>query len=340
MHPQSSMSGHICDSGKNARMKRVPISIPYRLFALVCCLVYGLLLSQIPGDGFKDWHNYLIYAEFSGQRLLVNLQSGLINTLANEPLWLLLNAGLGLLLEPEAVVRAIIFGSAFTVSWLVLRNHPRHALWLLVFLLLPVVIKNHLIHIRQGAAIALFLAGWFSPRPRLRALLMGLSPLIHSSFFFVLLILFLTRLMSRLRLAADIRGIVFIVAGVAVGRVLFWLAALLGARQAEEYQFTATDISGLGFFFWLLVLMIMFMQGQTFLRERAFEIGCVLFYLGTYFFVEVTARIFESSLLLVLLAGLAMTGWRAMSFKGAIIFYGGMIWLMRLGQPALGFGVG
>lgn len=326
--------------GNHQEAERCPPSASYRLFCITFSLAYGFALSQIPGYDFKDWANYIIFAEASELILLGFLSGGLVEMLANEPLWLLLNIGLALFLEPDTVVRTIIFGSAFTVSWLVLRQHPHHAWWLLIFLLLPVVVKNHLIHIRQGAAIALFLAGWFCSGRLSRALLMGLSPFVHASFFFVLMILVLARLFRQLRLGPDLRTIAFIGAGIAVGLGLFWVAYMLGARQALQYQFAMTYVSGLGFVFWSTVVLLMFMQGRAFLRERAFETGTLLFYLATYFLIEVTARIFESSLLLVLLAGLAMTGWRLAVFRGVMLFYGGMSWLMRFSQPALGFGIG
>jgi hypothetical protein len=61
--------------------------------------------------------------------------------------------------------------------------------------------------------------------------------------------------------------------------------------------------------------------------------------LGTYWLIEVTARIFESGLPLVLLAGLSLSGWRRVVFLFAVLGSGSLMWLMRLGQPAMGFGI-
>lgn len=314
--------------------------LQYHLFALVLAITYGATLSQIPTEQFKDFSNYLIYAEHSGLRLLGFLDSGILEMLTNEPAWLLINVGLGAFLPAETVVRVIIFGSATLVAWLVLRSHPRHFVWLLLFLLLPMVMKNHLIQLRQGAAIALFLWGWFSSSRTARWLLMGMTPFVHSSFFFVLLVLWAAKGSTYLRLGPDIRTLVFGAMGVSVGVGLAWLASLLGARQAEQYDFAMTDVSGLGFVFWLLVFGIMVMDGRRFLREHVFETGMIVFYLSTYWLIEVTARIFESGILLVLLGGLALTGWRRPVFIAVIAAYGGLTWLLRMGQPAMGFGVG
>lgn len=312
-------------------------AVIYKLLTLLVAVSYGGMLSHIPSEHFKDFGNYLIYAEYSWSRLLGMLDRGLLVTLSNEPVWLLINASLGAVLTAETVVRFIIFGSSTSVAWLALRSDPRHFIWLLLFLLLPVVMKNHLIHIRQGAAIALFLWGWFSSNRFARWILMGISPFVHASFFFVLAILWVAKGTRFLRLGPDIRTLVFGAMGGTVGVGLAWIASLVGARQAETYNFTMTDVSGLGFLFWLLIFAILIMQGKRFLREHIFETGMIVFYLCTYWLLEVTARIFESGMLPILFAGLLLTGWRRPAFLTLIVVYGVMTWLLRLGQPAMGF---
>lgn len=55
--------------------------------------------------------------------------------------------------------------------------------------------------------------------------------------------------------------------------------------------------------------------------------------------MPVTARIFESAILLVLLAGLHLTKWRRYAFLSAFLFYFLFSYLSRVGQPWLGWGV-
>lgn len=311
----------------------------WRLAAMAFAVLYGAVLSSIPDEQFKDFSNYLTYAENSLAIAAGYWAGGLFRWLANEPVWLLLNAGLHGVMPPEAVVRSIIFFSAFSVSWLVLRVGPRHAIWLIVFLLLPLVVKNHLIHLRQGLAIAIFLWGWFAPAGWLRWGLMGVTPFIHASFFFVFVIAGVAKLATRLRLGPGIRAIVFLALAVFLSVGLGWLAAQLGARQAQEYEFTTTQVSGLGFVFWLVIAVVWALEGGRYLKAHAFEMGLIIFYLGTYWLIEVTARIFESGLLLVLLAGLTLTGWRRQGFLAIVLLFGCAVWFLRLGQPALGFGI-
>lgn len=312
----------------------------YNLLRFLIALGYGVILSQIPSDHFKDFSNYLAYGENSWLRLLSLFSEGVLPTLFNEPVWLFINSALGAFLVPETAVRTIIFLSASSVAWLVLRTNPRHFVWLLVFLLLPAILKNHLVHLRQGTAIAVFLWGWFSHHKVYSWALIALTPFIHASFFFVLIILGMARTMTRIRLGPDIRTLAFITAGILISVSLAWIAAFLGARQAQVYDFNMADVSGLGFILWLAIFGIMATEGRRYLHRHAFESGMILFYLGTYWLIEITARIFEGGMLLVLLAGLRLTGWRRLAFLSIIISYGILAWTMRMGQPALGFGKG
>lgn len=311
----------------------------YRLTVLALAVAYGLALAMLPMDAFLDRENYLVYAQSSDLTLAGYAASGWLRALANEPLWLLSNVVLSSFLAPEQVVRFFVFLPATTVAYLVLRTDPRQFLWLLLILLLPQVIKNHIIHLRQGVAIAVFLLGWNLTSSTWRRVLFLSTPFIHASFFFVLGLLALTHFAKKLRLAADLRMLTFIAAGVGVGVGLGWLAQILGARQVQEYEFVAAQVSGLGFFFWCLVLILFVMQGKRFMRDNAFALGAIAFYLGTYFLVGVTARIFESAMLIVLLAGLRLTGWRRPAFLSLVTAYGILVYWLRLDEPWLGFGV-
>ncbi len=57
----------------------------------------------------------------------------------------------------------------------------------------------------------------------------------------------------------------------------------------------------------------------------------------TYWLVEVTARIFESGFFVVFFAGLTLRGWRRQVFLGIVMGAGALAWVLRIGQPGLGF---
>lgn len=309
-----------------------------RTLVLAFVATYALALASLPVDAFVDRDNYLIYVRDAGRILEGRLEAGWLPTLANEPLWLLLNLALGAVLAPEDVVRSLVLLPAAVVAWRVLEASPRDLGWLLLFLLVPQVVKNHVIHLRQGVAIAVFLLAWFRPAGSLRLLLLACAPLIHASFFFVLALMGLIGLARRLRLAADVQLVAVVGVGIALGLALQTLARAVGARQGDEYQFTATEVSGVGFVFWFAVLMLFCLQGRDFLRRHALALGAVAFYLSTYFLVEVTARIFESMVAIVLIAGLTLSGWRRTAFLGGVGALALIDWVLRLQQPWAGFG--
>lgn len=312
-------------------------SLNYQLLALALAVVYGGLLAGLPLDVFKDRASYLVYAEHSWLIFERYWETGPLAALANEPLWLLLNTGLTAVFPPEITLRIVIFVPATLVAWLVLRQDSRQFVWLLLFLLLPQVIKNHIIHLRQGVAIGVFLAGWFTSRQPLRWILLAATPFIHASFFFVLFLFVLVRIMRSLRLAADLRILLTAGAAVSIGGA-YELAGLLGARQGGIYTAPAEVISGLGFAFWMLVFIVMLLQGRDYLRLYSFEVSAIIFFLGTYFLSATTGRVFESTLLLVLMSGLRMTGWRYPVFIGLFMGYMLLQWLARIGQPNFGWG--
>ena len=313
-------------------------SVGYQLLVVFIAFGYGGMLSALPLEVFSDRVNYLNYAANSWDILVRYWSTGLSVGLFNEPLWLLLNSVLAQVFSPETVLRLIIFGSAALVAWQVLRQDSRYFFILLVFLLLPQVVGYHITGLRQGVAIALFLTGWYVQKRSWRWLLIGMTPFVHASFFFVILLLALTGIARQLKLATDLRTLLFVSAGLGTSVMLGPFVAMVGARQAEVYSFSTANVSGLGFLFWTAIFFIMCLQGRTFIRQYAFEYGAVVFYLSTYFLIEVTGRIFESTLLLVLMAGLHLSGWRRQLFIAMIIGYGALQYLLRVREPWLGFG--
>jgi len=301
--------------------------------------MYGAILAALPVDIFVDRVNYLNYASDSAVILIRNFSGGPVSVLTNEPLFLLINIGLSSFLSAEDVVRFLIFLSATVVARFVLSRDHRQFVWLLFFLLMPQVIKNHISHLRQGVAIAVFLVGWSTRSPPLRWVLLAMTPFIHMSFIFVIGLLVMTKIVERLRFDVDIRMVIFVLMSLGLGLSMGWLAQVSGARQAETYAFDAGAVSGLGFIFWLFALMLFVLQGRTYIQRNTFALSALVLYLATYFLVEVTARIFESMVIFVLLSGLMLTKWRRIAFLSAMLFFTCLSYVLRLNQPWLGFAV-
>lgn len=323
----------------NGKSKRGQ-NVLYNALAFIVAGLYGSVLASFPVRIFNDRINYLEYAGHSSEILQRFIAEGPVAVLTNEPVWLLINILLGLLFSPETTVRLIVGVPAFIVSYCVLRVAPKHFFWLLLFLFFPQVIKNHIVHLRQGVAISIFLMGWFSRTPFIRYTSFCVAPLVHSSFFFVIGLHLLMQLAMRLRLSFSIRILAAWGAGIVVGLGLAAVASVLGARQASQYDFAMGNVSGLGFLAWGAILMILCLGGKYFRRRHALALGIVSFYLATYFLLEVTARIFESAVLLVLIAGLELSGRNRMLFLGAVLAFFVLSIAQRLQQPLLGFAGG
>lgn len=307
--------------------------------ALLFALIYGTVLASLPLEAFLDRASYLTYAAESHQILARNWERSFLAVLSNEPLWLFSNIALHAIMPTEWVLRTIIFVPACTVAYLVIKQDPRQAIWLVLFLLMAQVLKNHIIHLRQGYALALFLAGWFAQQKRVSWPLMLGSAFVHTSFVFVLVIFAAVNLAKYFRLSPYLQVSAGIILGAIIGAALPHIAAAVGARQAGEYEFNAASISGLGFVYWGSILLLFLSSGRAFVTTRAFALAATGFYLSTYFQIEVTARIFESTILLVLLAGLDLQGWRRLSFLAATVCYAALQYIQRAGLPYLGWGI-
>ncbi|HWV59178.1 MAG TPA: EpsG family protein [Sphingopyxis sp.] len=308
------------------------------LFSLVFALAYANYLTNLPLDAFQDRLNYFVYAS-SSEAILNRYASSNLSLLSNEPLWIYLNIFLGNFLYRDDIVKTIIFVPAFLTAFLSLRNNSNSLFWVIIMLLVPQVIKNNIIHLRQGVAVAVFLAGYYSDRRILKILLMGMAPLIHSSFFIILMIWGITYATGIIRLSVPLRVIFFTACYAIVAVVLLVVASSLGARQALMYESIDPNVSGFGFAFWSVVLILFLSAGTDFVRRFAFPISILTFYLVTYFAVPFAARVLESGLLIILGAGLALNDERKLLFLTLLTGFTVLSYVERLGQPWLGWGV-
>lgn len=313
----------------------------YFLFVVVFSVCYGSFLSGLPIDAFMDRENYLNYVQDSQILIFVNASQGLLKLISNEPLWLLLNSFLYFLLEsPDNVLRSYIFLFSTFFSFAVLLKGPKNFLWLIIFLFLPQVLKNYVIHLRQGVAIAIFFVGFNMISGRVKNILIYITPLIHASFFFVVLIYSSSKFLLIGKISNINRIILALIFSASIVASLNFLSRFVGARQADEYDFSASmDVSGIGFLFWMVILSLMLMENKFFIKKYFFEIFCLIFYLTAYFFVEVSGRIFESVIILVLVACLSLNGYRKYFFSVFILLFFVMSYIERFKLPQFGFGV-
>lgn len=309
----------------------------YKLVCLLLAGYYAWFLAGLQVDAYIDRANYLNYARYSEAILYHYAEGGLQTVLANEPLWLLLNIALEGNLRPDEIVRLIIFFSSFGVAYLTLRSHPSHFVALVLFLLLPQVLKNNIVHLRQGLGITVFLIGWYCRYLPLRLFIIGLAPFVHASFFFIDALFLLNIVYINLRISTIWRVVGTVIIGVVLGALGIFLAGALGARQGGTYESLSSNGSGLAFMFWLALTVTLCLEGKRFIRANFFEVSLLIFYLATYYLLPVTARVFESSLILVLIMALGLTSWRRYAFYLMFAFYFFRQWHPLLDQPGFGW---
>lgn len=303
----------------------------------VFAFIYASILTSLPLLEFQDRANYLQYAS-SSDLILARYQTGSpLSLIFNEPIWLLINIILKYIFEPEQVLRIIIFAGAFLTSYAFLKLGYKNIsiLLILIFLLLiPQTLKNHITHLRQGLGIGFFmygllLTGWT------RIVIIGITPFIHSSFFFVIALTQIDRVSGIfMNFSIKIKAVILMFASILLSLNLQRIALLIGDRRATEYDFaSSSNASGLGWLFWLCILVLMLSNKKNWLKQFSFAIYFVAFYLVTYPFIEITARIFESSVLLVFLACINLKNWTKYTFLCAILIYGFIQWYIRLNSP-------
>jgi hypothetical protein len=291
----------------------------YRAMAMIFSIAYAFVLASLPIDGFVDRDNYFNYITDASLLLESKLESGIATLLQNEPVWLLVNLFLGFFLEEHNALRVLIFFSAWLFSQSILRiskDDPTFFILAVVICLLPQVLKNYIIHLRQGLAIALLMFTLTSPSLMVRRAGNILTPLIHTSFLFVFINYMLSWLANKYQGAskANIYLAMLFVACL-FNLSLIFLVGYSDARQITEnasLDFEAR--SGMAFLFWLIILVIFLSDGVDFGIRYFFAVASIVGYLLLYFLFSPIARIFESAMPFVLVTGYGLQSIRRQWF--------------------------
>src|SRR5690554_1433250 len=297
-------------------------SSPFKSILIgIISLCVALFAISFDSVDITDRARYIVHIAAADQILFRYLPEGLITYLVNEPLWKLMNYGLSLVFEdPVNAIKIYVFIASFISSYIVIKYDPRYFLLLLAFILLPQFLKNYISHLRQGVAISVFLLGWYGFLGKKRYLIIMLTPFIHASFFFFIFILATQKILSLVRITIALRMIVFFVVITGMSLVALTIAQILGARQTS-YEYFGADVSGLGFLFWFSIFMLYASQGVGFIQRNLLAMSVLIFYLVSYTFLPVAARVFESGIIIVLLASLSLSPGRFLLFLPAFFLY-------------------
>jgi hypothetical protein len=231
-------------------------------------------------------------------------------------------------------MRLSIFVSVVLITVALARGTGRH--WLVpgLFLLLYPLTKNYVLHLRQGAAMALFYFGWSLPGYK-GALLRWLSPFVHVSMWFVLAAEVWLRIAAWLRLSWGPRALFFFGFSTLLGVAVPLLATVSADRRLSVYQFSIPEISGFGaLILAAIVVYILLFSDRS--RAALMAVMGACFYLATLPFFEFGMRIFESFNGFLVLAVTAFRGMERLIYIGALSVYGALIWVKSSsGMPFL-----
>jgi hypothetical protein len=318
-----------------------------RLFGcILLSFVYAGFVYTSYGDSILDSANYFNYAANSYYILQALLSKGWNSIIFGEPIWLWINTLISQIQSPADQVKLIASTSAFILSLVFLNSFPGGLLIAAAYLLFPGIVKNFFIHVRQGLAIAVFMIGFFSSIRYIRYLMLGIAPLIHSSFFIVYyayaLSLLIRYISNNFKIAKQVFvGIAQFASGLLFGLASYYYASFSGVRQIDAYFFgDQLDIgkgSGVGFVAWLVVYLII-----AYCIGRNLSVFCQLpysvmgFYLGSYFVFSPVSRVFEDILPIyfVMLQYMRPDIRRILNVTSLVLAF--IYYLQRLSQPCFG----
>ncbi|MDC3416602.1 EpsG family protein [Aquibacillus salsiterrae] len=295
---------------------------------LLFSILLGLFLIY-PDDitWARDRLNYLTYADSSWVIMQSYLNDSILSFLTNEPLFLLINIILSSFLSPENIVKFIIFLSTVIVLYSLGKLTNYNFFVLILFLLLPQIVKNHVIHLRQGLALSIYLLGLVNNQKRYGSILKYLSVFIHSSFIFLILFEFLEKILKKIKFNFTVRILFSAVFLILFIQLIPNLALLFGDRRSLVYDFSiAESASGLGFLMWLVMGTLFILVVK---KDYINTIACygIVFYLLSYFFLDFSARIFENIIPLILVGVLNIQNiYLKFLFILFFIFYGCLTW--------------
>ena len=276
----------------------------YYIFALLVALF--LAAREIPTQ--LDDVNYINYVHFSGQIIAQNIKD-ISFIVVDEPLWLVINFLLGIIIDPIMAVRIIIFVSVFLILFALGKYTNYSLLSIIFYLLIEQIVKNNILHLRQGLAIAVFIFA-FSLKGKWKNL-MFLSPLIHTSFWFVMLF-YVYDIISK-KLTNYRRILYFTLCSITLILSLGFIVSILGDRRADLYSFSFLNLASGKAFIWWGMFLVLFYLGTIKTQMQRIAVYGIIFYLLSYFLLDFGARVFENFVILVLLVSLISsksTGWK------------------------------
>lgn len=300
-----------------------------RSSALILALFYALIVANvdlllgIDSSAIQDRGNYLNAANNAFDEIVLSNFGSLVFFFEQQlfPLSLLIINGFTS--DSSGTLRVLIFFSAMTTTFLLLRRSRVDAIWFLPVVMFEWYAVNHVIAVRQGLAATVFLLGFFATRKDVKFLCYAMAPMIHSQFFLALLFVFWLKVVAVRFADVHVRMAItaVMIAGIA-GSVLS-VSLLIGFQVLiERYSSVLGTFSfGLGYLFWVSFFCLCLMEGRDFIERNFFAILVVIFYLtATVIFVPFS-RVMQALIVPVMIAGFELTGDRKILFRSSLGIY-------------------
>lgn len=307
----------------------------YRVFFFIFLILYLLvLIVAIPNTNIViDRESYFIsFTNISERVAITDFSSPSI--IFKEPLYLIVTYILAIFFSVESIALIFIGVSAFLSLTSIFKARPELLPIIIIVFLLPQFMGKFIIHIRQGAAIAIFLTSYYYFN---RSLLTSsfISGLMHVSFFIAIPLLIAAKLTSNRALLSLIMSIIIFLAATLFfydGRISE-IVSYLNLRQINSYSFTSENVSGLGFLFWFYMYTLLFLKKKP-SEISIFSMNIIAFYCASYFWVNFISRFIESFYPIIFMEIKSINN---TLLYLSLLFYFAVSWLPRLDQQLLGF---
>lgn len=259
----------------------------------VTYLIYILTFITLPSSVFRDRDNYQAYVDYLDDIIYGYTDSGL-NIIFNEPVFLLINLILGRLIHSEYVPLFFVFFIITSFFIFLKKNSYNFFIFILglaSFLTISYTFHFQFVILRQAiATIIIIYSLMYLKNIKVILLITFFTCFIHSSMFFILLLLVLNQFLKEknIKFRAIFVSLIFFIGGFFVLN----LAQSMGVRQATTLMELDYSPNGGAFILWLFVLIYLIFfekRKDNYLYDYA-VLGLVVF-LTLYFTNPIVGRL-------------------------------------------------
>ncbi|MEL3915880.1 EpsG family protein [Aeromonas caviae] len=293
-------------------------------------LIYGVSLTLLPNELFRDRVSYINYAENSLD--IMGRYDGL-SLFTNEPLFLIINNLLSQFISPDVTPLVFVFFVSFTACYFILlksKNIFFGILGILALLLIPQAFHMQFVVLRQALAASILVwIAYFLWDKRYFIPLVFFIGFIHSSMFMVFLFLTVDRVFIKIVSEKIVfRSFAAIFISALASFLILPIAELLAMRQADGYESASMGGSGGNFVLYSVILLITLTQyKQRFIHDGLYVIGVigVSIYIGMYFFSPFAGRLITTFMPFIICLMCQFGNARAFLLLGLIVFINSLI---------------